>query len=134
SGDREPIVELISKEDIPKEYKQDIADIVSGKRKPNLKSKIKSKIPPKEKGECILMIGTLESFKSGMNNDAIYGSEHQLAIGIKGPITGVVGRATYGNLEAREYRKRNTELFNGIRDRAFFKEYGIKDEALKKFT
>lgn len=71
--DPEPLSELLLKEHtIPPEFLQPLADIISGKRKPNKKAASKLKIPPRERmkiaGSISLVLGLVNALKF----DAIY--------------------------------------------------------------
>jgi hypothetical protein len=53
-GDREPLAELLREESVPPEYAAAVADIVAGKRKPNLKAAAKLRIPAAERMEVAM--------------------------------------------------------------------------------
>ena len=66
--DSEPLLKLIAKEQkIPKEFAQAIADIISGKRKPNKRAASKLKIPARERMEIAagisIILGLIDVFK-----------------------------------------------------------------------
>lgn len=48
-GDRGPLAALVTKEPIPPEFTQAVADIMAGTRKPNMRAAAKAKIPATER-------------------------------------------------------------------------------------
>lgn len=65
--DPEPLSDLIVKEQIPTEFIQAVANIISGKRKPNKKAASKLKIPARERmkiaGAISVNLGLIDGFK-----------------------------------------------------------------------
>ena len=70
--DPDPLSKLIIKEQIPEEFLKVIADIVSGKRKPNKKGASKLKIPAKERMEIAGSISTVLGLIDLIKYKAIY--------------------------------------------------------------
>lgn len=71
--DPEPLSELLLKKQIiPPEFLQPLADIISGKRKPNNKAASKLKIPPRERMKIAGSISLLLGLVNALKFDAIY--------------------------------------------------------------
>ncbi len=74
--DGNPLAELIAQKTIPEELCPAIADIVSGKRKPNKRAASKLKNTPKEKIDAAVAVSTV----LGLLDDLQYGKDFYLGL------------------------------------------------------
>ena len=70
-GDPSLLAELVCRDPIPEEFKSAIADIIQGKRKPNLKAANKAKIPASERAKIAASISVILGLRDAIKFRAL---------------------------------------------------------------
>ena len=114
-GDRNTLSELIKSEEIPPEYRNVIASIISGERKPNLKASVKSKVKPIDRAEILNAYYIFASLRENLKSN--------------------VEQTFYKNVKSEPIElMRKADSLTGDFFELINEHSGISDEAIKKIV
>lgn len=124
-GDPLPLVDLIRNGSIPAEFVGAVADIVAGRRKPNLRAAAKAKIPAAERAEVATLLSVSFGFRESIKYRA--SPEHYAVQGVKPGATAISYRS---QREPIEIMRSADKLGRKVIDTAS-KRYGVSHETIE---